>query len=247
MTEEINPFQASPIEAGRHEHERSFVHPYASGQTRARWTILLTALSALLNVAFVASSSLQIQLLHTSMRSSRPNAQSLIWNDLRQTVIVRAEIVVSVAAFVAFLMWMYRAYGNLPALGAERLRFSAGWAVGYFFIPILSFFRPYQAAREIWMGSDPGRLPGSDRAVSPPTTVGWWWAAWLLSGIFGGLVAAMAGEARSARELVDATWWLIYGEIVAVVAALLLIRMVRAIDKNQTARHNLLQAASQDD
>ena len=53
-----------------------------------------------------------------------------------------------VATAVFFLMWMFRASKNLQSLQSYSQRFSAGWAVGWWFIPIMSFFRPYQVMAE---------------------------------------------------------------------------------------------------
>ncbi|MFC1995866.1 DUF4328 domain-containing protein [Chloroflexota bacterium] len=39
---------------------------------------------------------------------------------------------------VLFYMWIHRAHRNLPSLGVSGLKYSPGWAVGGFFIPILN-------------------------------------------------------------------------------------------------------------
>jgi hypothetical protein len=62
-----------------------------------------------------------------------------------------------VATIVIFLMWLHRAYRNLPALGAPKPRFSPSGAVWAWFIPILNLWRPYQILREVWQVSNPGR------------------------------------------------------------------------------------------
>ena len=77
-----------------------------------------------------------------------------------------------IAAGVAFLMWTYRASQNLVAMGVQ-LRYSSGWAVGCWFIPIISLFRPYQAMKEIWKRSHPNRYDPDALLVDV------WWALWL--------------------------------------------------------------------
>lgn len=89
---------------------------------------------------------------------------------------------VQVAAAVAFCRWFYRAYANLPALGERHPRFTPGWAIGYFFIPVLNLFRPYQAAKEIWAAST-GRPHGLLVA---------WWALWLFANFAGNASATFA-------------------------------------------------------
>jgi hypothetical protein len=59
------------------------------------------------------------------------------------------------ATAIAFLMWIHRVSKNLYPLGAVGQRFSPGWAVGWWFVPVMFFFRPYQVMGEIWRGSSP--------------------------------------------------------------------------------------------
>src|SRR5688572_6359973 len=74
--------------------------------------------------------------------------------DMADTVLGLVFFVLFVIATVFWCMWVYRTYRNLPALGAEGLNYSPGWAVGYYFIPVLNLFRPFQVMRETWRASD---------------------------------------------------------------------------------------------
>jgi hypothetical protein len=97
-----------------------------------------------------------------------------------------------------WLAWFRRAYLNLPALGARRLRFRPWWAVGAWLLPVFSLFRPKQVLNDIWRASDPegfgeprggarmGRGPPPDQAAAwrgrPVAEVlGWWWLAFVAS------------------------------------------------------------------
>ncbi|HMA36213.1 MAG TPA: DUF4328 domain-containing protein [Chloroflexia bacterium] len=62
---------------------------------------------------------------------------------------------VGLAAGVLFLIWIYRAHRNLPALGAACLKYSPGWAVGGFFVPFVSLVLPFRVMAEIWKASQP--------------------------------------------------------------------------------------------
>jgi hypothetical protein len=93
-------------------------------------------------------------------------------------------LVTVVATAIAFLMWIFRSSQNLPRLGALGQRFSPRWAVGWWFIPIMFFFRPYQVMAEIWRGSIPGlrSQPNPEWKFMPGSAlIGWWWALWLVS------------------------------------------------------------------
>jgi hypothetical protein len=83
-----------------------------------------------------------------------------------------------------WLAWFRRAYLNLPALGARRLRFRPWWAVGAWLVPVFSLFRPKQVLNDIWRASDPDLPPDqADTWRRRPVAelLGWWWLAFLAS------------------------------------------------------------------
>jgi hypothetical protein len=48
-----------------------------------------------------------------------------------------------------FLIWVYYANKNCRGM-ANNMIYTAGWAVGYFFIPLVNLFRPCQVVQELW-------------------------------------------------------------------------------------------------
>jgi asparagine N-glycosylation enzyme membrane subunit Stt3 len=137
-------------------------------------------------LATLAILSLQIQagLLQRIVDGKPPTVSEGELNDLYKGIISLLYFLTYVTGLVLFMVWIHRAHKNLRALGADCLRFSPGWTVGYFFIPIVFLFRPYQATKEIWKASDP--------ALADAHPLGWmtapgaailkfWWAAWLVS------------------------------------------------------------------
>ncbi len=132
---------------------------------------------------------------------------------------------------VCFLIWTYRLHRNLRAFGVERLSVTAGWAVGYFFVPVISLYRPYQIFSEIWKASDPGPAPRDGaawQALKVPALVGVWWAFWLCSGIIDQLSRTTPGE----------TIGIALGAALRLIAAVLASLVVRRFTarEEQTAR-----------
>ena len=83
-----------------------------------------------------------------------------------------------------WLAWFRRAYLNLPALGARRLRFRPWWAVGAWLLPVFSLFRPKQLLNDIWRASDPDLPPDQAatwRGRPVAEVLGWWWLAFVAS------------------------------------------------------------------
>jgi hypothetical protein len=109
---------------------------------------------------------------------------------------------ISIATVVGFCMWFFRVCANLPSLGIHRPRFTPGWAVGYFFIPVVNLFRPYQVAREAWAATQRG--PNDAWIVTA------WWASWIgrtVLGWFVGILGTVAMfNATAEGRLPDLEW-----------------------------------------
>ena len=99
----------------------------------ARWFIGLTVA---LNAVSILLLGLQRALLNRG-----PGLISLAeWH--RSVVRVQAaadfELLAFIVALVLFLRWLHLSYCNLRALGTQGMRFTPGWAVGYWFVPVLN-------------------------------------------------------------------------------------------------------------
>jgi Domain of unknown function (DUF4328) len=90
---------------------------------------------------------------------------------------------VSLGTTIVFLLWTYQAAKNVRAFGQRGLEFTPGWAVGWWFVPIASFWLPYKALREIWRASDPDAVGAGGTAWvtrQVPTLFPLWWTTYLL-------------------------------------------------------------------
>src|SRR4029077_9871820 len=98
--------------------------PYASPRTLGVWVIALLGLN-------IAIALVQVFVVdpYFAMTLTFGNQQVLDTVDIAGAVIVTTTSVM-------FLIWFRRLYSNLAALGAQELRSTPGWAVGWWFIPI---------------------------------------------------------------------------------------------------------------
>lgn len=138
---------------------------------------------------------------------------------------------------IAFLIWFFRAYANLPALGATHLRYRTGWAVGAWFIPVLSWFQPKRIANDIWRGSEPDANPDSEpNWVAPVSPLPhWWWAALLTSG-FLGQAARLTWRSGTASGLLGSSEVDIASAVASCVAAVLAVTIVHRTTARQEQR-----------
>jgi serine/threonine-protein kinase len=154
-----------------------------------------------------------------------------------------------------WLAWNRRAYLNLPALGARRLRYRPWWAVGAWLVPVFSLFRPKQVLNDVWRASDPDLPPDqADAWRGRPVAelLGWWWLAFLASV----LVRSVTTEAVHAAgdlmllgllpERLDrfqpSAGMQIVADLLAVLTGLLALRVVRRTSARQDERAARLAA-----
>lgn len=102
---------------------------------------------------------------------------------------------------ILVLNWIHRANHNSRQLGATDMHFTPGWAIGWYFVPIAWFWKPYQAMTEIWRAS---RNPADWRGEPVSPLLSWWWVLWIVP--FWGssivdLVARRWGDEAGAERL----------------------------------------------
>jgi Domain of unknown function (DUF4328) len=99
----------------------------------------------------------------------------------RDSELISVHDNVSIALFVIYLLtffsWVHRANYNARELGANGMRFSPRWSVGWFFMPIANFWKPYQVLKEIWQASSD---PAHWQKQYGGRIVRWWWCLYLL-------------------------------------------------------------------
>jgi Domain of unknown function (DUF4328) len=137
---------------------------------------------------------------------------------------------------------LYRARANLPALGISDARWSPGWAIGWWFVPIMSLFRPYQLVREVWQASDPMTSSGWRRDAPPSVFFGWWWAFFLVY-CTGGRLTERYSRIVGQQPTLETAAWLTAVDVLALFAGIgaawCAIRIMRDITERQRQRHQM--------
>lgn len=85
------------------------------------------------------------------------------------------SVVGALVSFVMMLVWFYQAMRNARALSAG-LETTPGWAVGWFFVPFVSLFRPFKTIEEIWKSA---QQPLAWRKVETPIVLRVWWGLYI--------------------------------------------------------------------
>jgi Domain of unknown function (DUF4328) len=153
-------------------------------------------------------------------------------NDPIQGIIGLLQSGLGIVTGITFLKWIYRAYKNIQGFGAEGLRFSPGWAVGYYFIPILSLIRPVQVMSEIWRASDdPRNWP---RRQGSWLIVSWWTLFLIYTGVTQ-VSLEIAIQASTNDQWTLAAVLAIAGDLFSIPLSIAALRLVTEVYRRQKA------------
>jgi serine/threonine-protein kinase len=154
-----------------------------------------------------------------------------------------------------WLAWFRRAYLNLPAVGARRLRFRPWWAVGAWLLPVFSLFRPKQLLNDIWRASDPGLPPDQAatwRGRPVAELLGWWWLAFVVSVLVRSITTDTVHAAADFMLLgllperfdrfQPSAGMQVLADLLTVLCGLLALRVVRRVSARQQERATRLAA-----
>ncbi|WP_189132077.1 DUF4328 domain-containing protein [Wenjunlia tyrosinilytica] len=141
------------------------------------------------------------------------------------------------ASAAVFLTWFHRVRVNAEAWAPTGHRFSRGWAVGAWFVPVANLWFPKQIADDIHAASDPSP-PSPFRRPGAGMLNGWWTAlvgGWAL-GVVGYITIGAADDDADVNGFQTGLLFLILGSMANVAAAVLAALVVRRISETQDVR-----------
>ena len=144
-------------------------------------------------------------------------------------------LLTQLAIAVVFIVWMFRAAKNNEALGRVGARFTPGWSIGSWFIPLANLVIPVLITQDLWRGSTPETRRGdpSWRSASGSALVGWWWAAWVVSSLRFAYSGANFNDSGSLDDIETSNTVALVGVVVLAIAAVLALFVVRALAQRQ--------------
>jgi Domain of unknown function (DUF4328) len=219
------PFRDAPLSPSGEPPAAASAPPsspgYLSPQSRGLWAVALFGVTIAANLLLLIVLVLQDALVNRGPgRITQSEWQSSVSHVHDVSLLL---VLVLGATAVAFFLWLHRCYVNLTGVAGRELRFTPGWAVGYWFIPIVSLVRAKPILDELWHFSAP---PGGAEAEKKPLTT-LWLCAWIVAGLLswgaGAKQIATIADVKSVNQLLLASCFL------DLVAAALMIRLVRSV------------------
>jgi hypothetical protein len=151
-------------------------------------------------------------------------------SDARQGFVGIVQFLILVVSGIWILRWIYVACSNARDLATSPMKFSPGWAVGWYFVPILSLWKPYHAMKEIWRIS---ANPGNPQSVPESGLLGAWWLCYIVASLSGNASFRMTLRAEEIPELLAANGVTLFSDVAAIPLAIVFMAVVRQIHDNQ--------------
>ena len=146
----------------------------------------------------------------------------LIWSSV--------ELVTWLGTAILFVVWVYTLHHS-ARMDRSVLRHGSGWAIGAWFVPFLSLWRPFQMVLDVRRGAT------GDDDLPTTFTLGWWWATFLLAyatNLVAGLYYQSIDTTPDDADLLldsfaSAASWERWSAVLTIICALLAIRVVREV------------------
>ncbi len=182
------------------------------------------------------SGLLEVELLQ-QIRSGVPvsEAEANI-SDAREGAIGAISTILILGTRILFLRWTYLTNQNAWALGAVGMENSPGWAVGWYFVPIATLWKPYQALRETFKASHPDYT--DDWALAPrPRILPVWWSILIVSSLGDFKLAIDSWTAESLDELLSVSTREAIYDALYIPLCIVTIVVVRSLWRWQSVKH----------
>lgn len=144
---------------------------------RRRYAILFQWIvvgASLLSLASRVAEYLMLQKMAVGIKVPHAQVEASDW---RQQAIGGTQLVLILMAFIALVLWAYRAYENLHRLRkTPRPRHAEGAAGWGWFVPIINLWYPYQVMKDLWVLTQ--RYAQPDEAIRyerDNSLIGGWW------------------------------------------------------------------------
>jgi hypothetical protein len=216
--------------------------PFRGLERPARLFVVLACCAALADLVSLPVELRQVEFVHAvdaGELGAEEAARTAEAIDAFAFPLTIAEITLFVLAGIAYIAWFRRARANLPRLGVVGLTRGTGWAVGAWFVPIVSLIMPKGIHNEIWRASDPDLPWPAERVawirVPVPALHDVWWAAFVVAS----LLETVGGKLAGADDLGTVgvgMLMLAVASLVWLVAAALVVPIVLALTARQRAR-----------
>ncbi len=211
---------------------------YKDSSNLTNWVRYLLYAQIVVAIISMGSNFLEYQLLsdyqngvYTSQEQAVADGEA---SDQRQQIVALIYLAVFIVSGFLILRWIHRANYNARQLGAKDMEFTPGWSIGYYFIPILTLWKPFQAMKEIWKAS---HNPDNWTTEKAGSILGLWWFLWIVTNMLGQAVFRMSTGAEELSELMNLNIITQVSDALAIPLALVTLSIINSIYQAQSVAY----------
>lgn len=194
---------------------------------RANRAQLLIWLVSAVDIISVYSFYLQYKLLCSLQNNEYVSNQTINTNDTRVRIIGILYLIVFFISAFTFIQWFRRAYYNLNI--RANCNHSESWAAGSWFVPIISFFRPYQIMKEMHHKTTALIKSNTDEILDNSNSgIGVWWGLWIITNYFGNYILKSSFKAETIEDYLNNTIAQIVISIFGILLAVITVMMIKS-------------------
>lgn len=154
-------------------------------------------------------------------------------NDSRVAMVNGLYFILLIASFFLIGRWFFVSTKINHLLGVEGLNISPGWSVGWYFIPFANLVMPYRSLKETFKASFNSEEWQNNKV---PYDLPIWWATFVIGNFLSNASLRMEqalGETYAYQKLNEISYIDIVIDVVLIVNAIFLLRIVNIIYHNQ--------------
>lgn len=198
-------------------------------QERNQQAIWLIYAVLCFEIISLISSGLQLNLLYSAQQGLFITPEEIEFNDLREMIAGLLYTIVFIVSGIVFIRWFRRAYYNLHQL-TPYLKHTEGSAAWAWFVPIISFYKPFQIMNELYQESRLLLLRNNiAKEISTNTLyLRLWWAMWIISNILGHILFRWSlRNDNSIEDITHITELSIFTNVLGVPLAFITIKIIK--------------------
>jgi hypothetical protein len=204
------------------------------------WVVSLLCLWVVIAVSEALAFAHRIDLMKQLQHGGLITDDTATTADSAVVLATSLDLIVFIVTAVMWCVWQHRAHTNAIQLSGGGLRFTPGWAVGWWFIPVANLWKPFQAVRELWAAS---HAADRWRTVGTWPLIDWWWTLWIANVLvaWAAVGFGISSETPTAgpitpEDVINGDTWQIVSNALGIVVAFFAIKIVRTIVHLQDAQ-----------
>lgn len=205
-----------------------------------KWTKWFLYLNIIIAVVSIGTTSFEYKFLSDIKIGAYTSSELILadstFNDTLQNLMDIVQLLVFVVSGILILRWIYITSYNAHQLSTSKMKFTPGWSIGWYFIPIFNLWKPYQAMKEIWKVSE---NPTNWEKQSVPSMLRWWWFFWILDGFFSKLSFQFKMRASEINELMRADLIYLISDFTFIILSFSLLTIIDEIYKMQISNYSI--------